>query len=129
MADTITVTEKKQTTSSAKTIFWAVVITLIVIALIVMLTRLHRKMFSVNMSTVNAAITTLVNNPPNPFPTSPVAITTNTATQILSDQVAAIMKNQAAMKSIQDYASLTGMTAEQVLVNEAYTVAHNYGWL
>jgi hypothetical protein len=128
MAETeITVTEKK--TSSARTIFWAVVITLVVLTAIYFLTRLGRKMFTVNMSNVNAAITALVNNPPNPFPTTPITVTQQTATAILTDQVNAILKNRAAMKSIKDYASLSGMTAEQVLVNEAYTVAHNYGWL
>src|SRR5208283_3062058 len=127
MAETVVVTETKtQKRSAARTIFWVVLITLVVIALIYLLMHLHRKMFSVNMTTINTAIAALVASPPTPFPTT---VNTVSAQTILSDQVNALIRNPAAMKAAQDYAGLTGMTTEQVVVNEAYAIAHNYGWL
>lgn len=108
------------------TIFWAVVITLIIIVVIFFLMKLHRKMFKFNQSNVNSLVAALVAAPPNPFP---AGMTTVTATSILQAQIQQMSRNQATMSTISNYATLTGMPIEQVMVNEAYTQCHQLGWL
>jgi hypothetical protein len=114
------------TKSQRWTIFWAVVITLAVIALLYFLMKLHKKMFSYNQSTINSLIAALVAAPPNPFP---AGMTTVTATSILQAQVQELCCNQDIMKTIYNYAQLSGQTVEQVLVNEAYVQCHQLNWL
>lgn len=108
------------------TIFWSVVITLIVIVIIFLLSRLGRRMFSVNQQTIANNIASLVTTPPNPLPTG---MTTVTATTIINAQVQAMIQNQTAMRLAKNYATLTGMPLEQVLVNEGYAQAHGFGWI
>lgn len=127
MAETVTVTEKVKTSSGRGwLIFWTVLIVVAIIIFAWVLMNLHKRMFSFNMTTVAANVATLVTTPPNPFP---VGITAATATNILNEQIQTILKNRMSVQAIQNYASISGMPAEQVLVNEAYTQCHNYGWI
>ena len=126
MAEVTEVVKVSSGKGRGMTIFWAVLITLVVLGVVMLLMKLHRKMFSVNQSTIANNITTLLNSPPFPLPNG---MTLVTATSILNNQVQAMLKNQGAMKAAANYAQLTAVPLEQVVVNEAYYQCHAYTWL